>query len=236
MYPFPEMTLGNLVGQGGFSDVREIVSIEVNSVNDTSEEEAKLREKFTRKANDKSKRKYVLKMLRRDLHPDDMEKGVLDLAIEADMLGTLQHDNIITLRATANSNPKERRFFVVLDRLTVTLERKFSLWRKIADQSAGIYFPCFGYCSPNAPVLHNLWKERLEVSIQIAQAIEYLHEMGIVYRDLKPDNIGFDENGVVKLFDFGLAKRLIDSEKVPDNGHPAFSGLYHLTGNTGSLR
>lgn len=43
--------------------------------------------------------------------------------------------------------------------------------------------------------------------------------------DLKPDNIGFDSNGVLKLFDFGLAK-VLDRTKKSD------AGLYHLTGNT----
>lgn len=235
-FAFREMTLGALVGQGGFSDVREIISVELNRLEGTSDEESCRREKLAKKVNERGKKKYVLKTLRRDLHEQELAKGVLDLAIEADMLGSLKHDNIISLRAVANSDPHERRFFVVLDRLSVTLERKFNLWRKIADQSAGIYFPCYGYCSPNASVLHDLWKERLDVSIQIARAIEYLHMKGIVYRDLKPENIGFDENGVVKVFDFGLAKRLQDSEKVPENGHPAFSGLYRMTGNTGSLR
>lgn len=45
----------------------------------------------------------------------------------------------------------------------------------------------------------------------------------------KPENIGFDPQGILKLFDFGLAKRLDHAEKVGD-------GHYHLTGNTGSLR
>ena len=216
--------------------MREILSVELNEVNDASEEESALRQQFAKKvANTEEKKKYILKTLRSDLHERELSKGVLDLAIEAEMLGTLRHDNIISLRGISNSDRHEKRFFVVLDRLNVTLERKFNLWRKIANESAGVYFPCIGYLSPNAPVLHNLWKERLEVSIQIAQAIEYLHEKGIVYRDLKPENIGFDEKGAVKLFDFGLAKRFQDSEKVADNGQP-FSGLYHLTGNTGSLR
>ena len=50
----------------------------------------------------------------------------------------------------------------------------------------------------------------------------------IVYRDLKPDNVGFNERGTLKLFDFGLAKQLHPGLKIND--------LYSLTGNTGSLR
>lgn len=45
----------------------------------------------------------------------------------------------------------------------------------------------------------------------------------------KPDNVGFDSAGEVKIFDFGLAKRL-DPDDKSDNE------LYMLTGNTGSLR
>jgi hypothetical protein len=45
----------------------------------------------------------------------------------------------------------------------------------------------------------------------------------------KPDNLGFDVRGDVKLFDFGLAKELDVKKKLED-------GTYHLTADTGSLR
>ena len=42
----------------------------------------------------------------------------------------------------------------------------------------------------------------------IVLALEYLHENGIIYRDLKPENVFIDQQGFVKLGDFGFAKVL----------------------------
>lgn len=62
--------------------------------------------------------------------------------------------------------------------------------RRFTDQTAAFYVAC------------------------VILALDYLHTRGVIYRDLKPENLLLDSSGYVKLTDFGFAKQLVGEERA----------------------
>ncbi len=48
--------------------------------------------------------------------------------------------------------------------------------------------------------------EILSIITQVCAALKYAHENGVIHRDLRPGNTLLDQNGIVKVGDFGLAR------------------------------
>ena len=137
---------------------------------------------------------------------DQFMTGVEDLVNETAMLASLDHPNIITLHGRAggcatNSFRLSDGYFILLDKLVGTLEDRIISWKRasLANKKSPSLSPS---------------TSQIKTACSIADAMSYLHSENIVFRDLKPANVGFNSNGVVKLFDFGFATRVVVTDPL----------------------
>lgn len=246
-----ELALGRVLGRGGFCVVNEIQNfkLEANSpLDQTSNEDGIIDEeedefgelrydggvliqdrKFMarRCLRQKKHARYAIKTLSDEClkDPERFVGGVIDLAVESRFLSVIRHPNIIKMRGTSTGNPYDRGFFVVLDRLYATLTLKIAGWKKDVGKTKGMG----KILDMKGKKKRKVWVDRLIVVYDLSTALEYLHSQKVMYRDLKPDNIGFDVRGDVKIFDFGLAREYPKTEKMAHD-------TYEMSGKTGSLR
>lgn len=57
---------------------------------------------------------------------------------------------------------------------------------------------------------------------QLVLSLEYLHFMGIIYRDLKPENLMLDIDGFIKITDFGFSKKIDNGKTSTMCGTPEY--------------
>ena len=65
---------------------------------------------------------------------------------------------------------------------------------------------------------------KLDIAIEGAKALKFIHSEKIIHRDIKPDNIHISHTGVVKLIDFGIAK--IDELSITKAGYTLGTPYY----------
>ena len=178
------------------------------------------------------KARYAVKVARLADKPlAQKADAIVDLACEALFLSRIVHPNIIKLRATVG-DPGSPAFMIVLDRLSGTVANKIEKdWKeRFKKGKVGLLSRVVPGKRDRKAASLELFLERLLVVYDIARALRYLHNHKLLFRDLKPENVGIDSRGQVRLFDFGLCKELKPSDLVerPD--------MYQATGCTGSRR
>ncbi len=137
----------------------------------------------------------------------DFDLAAIDLAMEADILSRLDHENIITLYGVyggelSSSYTKSRGNFLILEVLEDTLAKRLERCRMKERRM-------FSNTVPNSKLI-----ERINnIALGVARGMEYLHNNRVVFRDLKPHNIGFNSEGKPVIFDFGFARELHLTQK-----------------------
>jgi serine/threonine protein kinase len=111
-------------------------------------------------------------------HAQDLGAALARLEREAQIGRSLDHPDIVSVVDYGHSKDTA---WIAMDLLD-----GFELTHALTDPSFGL-------------------KDRLNVVLRVAAALQYAHELGIVHRDVKPSNIFMTRDGGVRLLDFGIA-------------------------------
>ncbi|CAH8362299.1 unnamed protein product [Eruca vesicaria subsp. sativa] len=112
-------------------------------------------------------------------------KRVEQFKNEIDILKSLKHKNLVILYGCTSRHSTE-----------LLLVYEYISNGTLADHLHGDRAEARPLC----------WPVRLNIAIETASALSFLHKSGIIHRDVKTTNILLDENSTVKVADFGLSR------------------------------
>lgn len=117
------------------------------------------------------------------------------------------------VKSLTSLSTQSHGYFLILDRLFDTLsDRLYGAWAE--GHAMVVKKKCKVFPNRKQKAARNeALSVRVKVAFDISAALLFLHEKNIIYRDLKPENLGFDVRGDIKLFDLGLVKELHPSMK-----------------------
>jgi serine/threonine-protein kinase len=118
------------------------------------------------------------------------------LRAEAEVLAQLEHPNIVRM---LDSGEYDGRPFLVIEHVAGTTLRE---WLKVRRST----------------------RELLKVLVQVGAALAAVHAAGFVHRDVKPDNVLIGADGLAKLADFGLARRIDEPAEATERRRASHDG------------
>jgi len=261
-----ELLTGQLLGEGAFSEVYLCSVHPKQHINQLADNKKQF---HNAASNIDLTKKYAVKSLKYSLmeNPENFRMAAAELAVEAHMLASFDHPNIINIHGWAANGVasfctgRHDAFFLLLDHLDETLDQRIESWTRLAAYkqaarqnmaSNNLVMDLWRRLSGGVTDLtqnpggleqqpqqehgiltdreqdENLYLEKLVILSEMASALQYLHSMSVIFRDLKPNNVGF-MNGRVKLLDFGLSRELPTA--TTDMHQP-----FEMSGKVGTLR
>jgi serine/threonine protein kinase len=227
-----EIQAGRLWGKGTFSETHVVTMIALDPTTSTTTSAAgqKKRQELaaialllkTRSVGSSNKKqqvpRYSIKQLTsQTLHQSDpktLTRAARELVNDAKYLARLSHHpNIVTLRgltldAFGNNYLAHQfnDFFLLLDRVSekTLADRIYRDWLTAPNRG----------CDPD----EDLIPIKANYAFQIAKALRFCHDNKVLYRDLKPTNVGFNmhDRHQVLLLDFGIARDMdCTQEEMP---------------------
>jgi serine/threonine-protein kinase len=129
-------------------------------------------------------------------------------AREAQAIGQLSHPNIVTL---FDAQQEGDVLYIVME--LVAGQSLEALLR------AEVTFPIAKVCA---------------IGMDVCEALHHAHERGVIHRDIKPDNILLQDNGTVKVADFGIAYLAMSALTRPGEsiGTPSYMSPEQIAGKT----
>ena len=229
-----EIRVGKLLGAGAFCEVFEVTEIRLQSglerssymsesfsslseriADATEARRAELARSCTTRD---GKPKYALKQIILDtwFAHDDLDSASATLMNEASYLLTFNHPNILKIYGMALDDLDDRSshrhledFFCITDVLKGSLYDRIQVWK----QEGKVH----QIDHPGNVI------RKTKYARDIASALEYLHDRRILYRDLRPQSVGFlsspldgiqsvrDQRSAIQLCEFGLCRELPDA-------------------------
>ncbi len=136
-------------------------------------------------------REVAVKILHRHLAGKEEERG--RFRREAEAVASLRHSNILEVYDYSGYDAEEA--YIVSEFIHGPTLREFA-------QTVGLGLPEIG----------------VMVAERLACALSHAHAGGIIHRDVKPENVMFQDDGSIKLTDFGIARMVDRDDRMTQTG------------------
>ena len=124
------------------------------------------------------------------------KKSIKSINSERELLSKLHHPFIVNMHYAFQDN---ENLYLVMDLLTGgDLRFHISRHKRFSEEQTR-FFIC-----------------------GIIFSLEYIHSHNIIHRDIKPENLVLDENGYIRLTDFGIAKENMSDNSSETSGTPGY--------------
>ena len=142
----------------------------------------------------KSKNIYALKEMSKLKIID--KKSEKSINSEREFLSKLHHPFIVNMHYAFQD---KENLYLVMDMLSGgDLRYHISRYRKFSEEQTRFFISNMIY------------------------ALNYIHDNNVIHRDIKPENLVLDENGYVRITDFGIAKENLEDNSSETSGTPGY--------------